>query len=327
MVRYAILIIIEPIHINPKNISMPLSTDPPTDLPVAPATINPAVSEPCGYRVNTHLEHGSGEINEDALLVQGDTFGVFDGATGLTQNRFSGNVSGGYLAANLASNIFAGSGENLFALAEKANSSIRSAQQQAGVFNGPRHLFWSTSLAVVRLGQSHLEYCQTGDSQILLIHGDGSFSLPAPDVDIDRETLLLMRELSVKNSRKELSEQIRKVRLEMNRSYGVLNGEPEAMNFINHGCVDLGNVTDILLFTDGLFLPKADPRHEQDWQRFVELYSNGGLFALRDCVRGLQGIDPERRLFPRFKCHDDMAAVAITLQPPPQKRTSDLALA
>jgi len=44
----------------------------------------------------------------------------------------------------------------------------------------------------------------------------------------------------------------------------------------------------------------------------------GGLQAVRNHVRRLQQEDPTCRKYPRFKQHDDIAAVAIQLHGSPQ---------
>lgn len=38
----------------------------------------------------------------------------------------------------------------------------------------------------------------------------------------------------------------------MNLTYGVLNGEPQAMDFFNHGRKSLDQVKTVILFTDDL---------------------------------------------------------------------------
>jgi hypothetical protein len=282
-----------------------------------------SVSRPCQsilpYQVETLLEKGSAEFNEDVLLEAGDVFGVFDGATSLDRRRFHGNLTGGLLAARTAAETFRDGHAGLFQRAGEANRRIRRAQQAESVALTDRHRFWSTSLAVIRLGDERLEYCQTGDAQIVLLMSDGSYRIVTPDVDIDRETLRLWQETDAAPGvaiQDVLAEQIHKVRLQMNISYGVLNGEPAAMNFLRHGYEDRTGVSDILLFTDGLFLPRENPQEDNDWQTFVELYRRGGLQAVRDRVRGLQENDPGCRTYPRFKQHDDIAAVAVRLHEP-----------
>jgi len=273
------------------------------------------------FKVETILEKGSGTLNEDVLLEAGNLFGVFDGATSLDGHTLCDGLSGGLMAARTATSVFQRNGSSLVSLAEQANNRIRQTLLKHGIPLGERHRLWSTSMAVIRLRGNRLEYCQTGDSLILFVHHDGSYRLVTPDIDIDRETLGLWR-----NSRTSaaatihelLAEQIQQVRLQMNIDYGVLNGEPEALHFLRHGYEDLDGVSDILLFTDGLFLPRENPLEESDWDGFVELYRLGGLRAVRDQVRRLQQTDPDLKKYPRFKVHDDIAAVAIRLNDQPR---------
>jgi hypothetical protein len=267
------------------------------------------------YRVKSLLEKGSGDLNEDVLLEEGDLLGVFDGATSLDKRRFQDGLTGGLLAARTAAQSFQGKHRSLHELAKEANQNIQNAQLNESISLEERHKLWSTSLAVVHLDGKRLEYCQTGDALILFILKDGSYKVITPDIDIDRETLHLWKEMQVSPDaliHDVLAKQIQKIRLDMNISYGVLNGEPEALAFIRHGYEDLTNVSDILLFTDGLHLPRENPLAEHDWQSFVELYRLGGLQAVRNHVRHLQRQDPVCRKYPRFKLHDDIAAVAIS---------------
>ena len=268
------------------------------------------------YDVETLLEKGSGTLNEDVLFQSDALFGVFDGATSLDKRKFAGNLTGGLLAARIAAQTFEKGYGNLALLADQANHRIRNSLLAENVSLSERHRLWSTSLAVVRLAEDHFEYCQTGDAVILLILDDGGYHLVTPAVDIDRETLHLWKQSQAPETttiHDLLAEQIHRVRLQMNVSYGVLNGEPEAMNFLHHGSRELAGISDILLFTDGLFLPRENPLQGDDWQCLADLYLGGGLQGVRNHVRRLQQEDPACRKYPRFKQQDDIAAVAIQL--------------
>ncbi len=273
------------------------------------------------YQVEWLLEKGSGELNEDVLLRDDDLFGVFDGATSLDKRKFRGGLTGGLLAARIAARTFQEENGSLALLADTANRQIRNSLVAENVALSERHRLWSTSLAVVRLANDRFEYCQTGDALILLIMDDGSYRLITPEIDIDRQTLQLWKEsraTRITTIHDLLAEQIHRVRLQMNVSYGVLNGEPEAMNFLRHGYQELAGVSDILLFTDGLFLPRENPLEGDDWQYLADLYRRGGLRGVHHHVRRLQAEDPSCRQYPRFKQHDDIAAVAIQLHNRPQ---------
>jgi hypothetical protein len=269
-----------------------------------------------GYEVETLWEQGSGELNEDVLLSEGNLFGVFDGATSLGRQRFCGCLTGGPLAARTAARTFQEKPGNLVQLAALANRRIGNKLCAENIPLTDRHRLWATSMAVIRIGENHIEYCQIGDAMIMLIDWDGDFRVVIPPIDIDRETLDSWKKSSVPKSttiHDHLADQILQVRLQMNVRYGSLNGEPEALRFLHSGYIDPAGVRDVLLFTDGLFLPRENPLEIDDWHSLVGLYRQGGLKAVRDYVRKLQREDPDCRKYPRFKQHDDIAAVAIRL--------------
>ncbi len=259
-------------------------------------------------------EKGSGETNEDLFLNDDGLYGVFDGATSLSKRRYSQGLTGGYIAAALAAESFRKNGHDLYTSVVEANNRLRIVQEDAGVASDQRHGLWSTSLAVVRLTEDRLEYCSLGDASILILTEDGGYRLLTQEMDIDRETLSMWKAYSGDKCSiyEVLSEQILKVRSRMNIDYGVLNGENEALNFVQSGSISLAEVTDVLLFTDGLLIPRENPEAPHDWACFVDLYQAGGLKEVRDYVRDVQRRDPDNRRYPRFKTHDDIAAVSIS---------------
>ncbi len=267
------------------------------------------------HSVETLLEKGSGKVNEDVLLHDGRLFGVFDGATSIATDDLPAGLTGGLIAARIAARAFSSrGGDTLLDCAQEANRRINGALDQSGIPESKRYRLWSTSAAVIRLGDDHFEYCQTGDSLVLIIRKDGSFTRLVPEINHDRETLRLWKDARVREGvtiHDLLQEQIRSVRMEMNVSYGVLNGETKAMDFIRHGRHSLDGIAAILVFTDGLFLPREDPDRENDWQAFVDLYRQGGLQRIHDHIRSVYAEDPDCRRYPRFKQYDDAAAVAV----------------
>lgn len=262
-------------------------------------------------------EKGSGRINEDTYTLNGNLFGVFDGATSLTRATFDGNKTGGFLASSIARDIFLANNDALPTLAKKANSAIYKKMVENGVDVSDKSSLWSTSCAVVRIDNDSIEWVQTGDSLILMIHEDGSYQVPVTDFDHDSETLLMWKKMAAFAGEKKifdlLGDQIRKIRADMNVNYGVLNGETAFSRFLNTGKTPRLHVKHILLFTDGLFLPSEDPQREKDFDTFVSIFQKGGLTALRDHVRSIEQSDPQCKAYPRFKPHDDIAAISISL--------------
>ena len=288
------------------------------------------------YRSNmktqTVLEKGSARTNEDYLVIQDNIFAVFDGATSLTAHRYSQGRTGGELAARTAGSVFRKNHFPLTRLAGMANREIMAQMDRNGVDTQKKENLWSTSAAAVRIQKECLEWIQTGDAVIILIYDNGSHQVLAGRDDHDYETLSMWKRLvtnrrhpetapaenrvpdqKVPAIRQALASQIKKVRRQMNVTYGVLNGEPEAERFINQGMETLGRVTDILMFTDGLTIPRTMPEKRKDFSPLVSAYQSFGLDGLRDMIRLKEREDPDCLAFPRFKCHDDMAAIAISL--------------
>jgi len=267
-------------------------------------------------RIDTVFEQGAGLLNEDFLVVDRNLFGVFDGATSLSAARFGHGLTGGYLASTVAGSVFHGSDLPLEQLADRANRAILEAMRKHGVDLDDRANLWSTSAAVVRVGEERFEWAQIGDCLVLTLHEDGTHRVHCAEFNHDLETLTMWREASCESEGAVLDvmhEQIVKVRRGMNVTYGVFNGEPSAMDFLNSGSLPLDGITDILLFTDGLFIPKCDPSEREDFDLFAELFRAGGLKGVRDHVRRTEASDAACTRYPRFKVHDDMAAIAITL--------------
>lgn len=262
------------------------------------------------------LEKGSGRINEDALVIEGSLFGVFDGATSLDKALFDGCKTGGKIASSTACDVFKKNGASLEALAGKANEKIWETMISHGVNLSERQNLWSTSAAVAKVDGRVLEWVQAGDACIVLVHGDGSHRVLGEKPDHDFETLSLWKQMAGTSQvtiGQALAHQIAKTRQQMNRTYGVLNGERAAENFILSGVESLEEVVHILLFTDGLQLPTPDPEPLKRFDDLVKSYLKLGLHGLRNQIRSIEDKDPMCRQYPRFKCHDDIAAIAVTL--------------
>lgn len=266
-------------------------------------------------RVEYIHEKGTGVLNEDSLLVGEDIFGVFDGATSLDGATFDGWKTGGYLASSIAWGVYGNNDDSLYELSCRANTAIYEGMVSRGVDVSKKENLWSTSAAVVKIGDGVFEWAQTGDSLIMAIDEDNSHRLLVDSYDHDMDTLLMWKNLAEESPGTVFDtvfDQIRKVRTGMNVDYGVLNGEEASLDFFKMGVEPLDGLKHLVIFTDGLFIPKRDPRKKESFDRFASLYLEGGLEGVRNHVRELQEQDPFCREFPRFKPHDDIAAVSIS---------------
>jgi hypothetical protein len=75
----------------------------------------------------------------------------------------------------------------------------------------------------------------------------------------------------------------------------------------------LDGIRHIVLLTDGLFIPKHNPEERTDFALFSKLFQMGGLASVRNYVRNIEKTDVACRRYPRFKPHDDIAAISLTI--------------
>lgn len=264
----------------------------------------------------TLLEQGSGQVNEDAVYANDQRCVVCDGATSLDRSGTSGNLpgtTGGQQAAALTAEAFA-SDLNLIESARKANEMIRERMFASRVDFSRREALWSTSFAAVEIHEGSIDWCQIGDCMILVVYDDGRSGRLTDLPGQDAEVLKTWKRIGFQSHgtiHQVLAEKIGEVRRSMNRVYGVLNGEDEALTFVSHGTIDTDHITDILLFSDGLFPPSSNPELPFDDDLFVTLYQKGGLRKVRDYVRSIQQEDPGCYHYPRFKMFDDIGGIAL----------------
>lgn len=270
------------------------------------------------YRVaETLLEKGSGPLIEDELAFNDTTCVVCDGATSLQQaaEQCLPGTSGGQRAARIGAAAFtAATGSSLRESARRANLQIRAQMAQAGVDLGCREQLWSTSLAAVQIHGHRMDWCQIGDCVILLIFDDGSSRLLSRLPAQDEQVLKTWQAIGADahgSIHQELAGEIAAVRRQTNRLFGSLNGEDEALDFLARGSLEDERISDILLFTDGLFPPNPDPAMPLDQDKLVRLYRSAGLGEVRDYIRRVQCDDPRCLRYPRFKMFDDIGAIAL----------------
>lgn len=266
-------------------------------------------------RVSYFSEQGAGEMNEDSVLIDKNIFGVFDGATSIVKDGQENLKTGGLIASETARDTFKENDRPLHELAIKATHNLRYKMFDYGVHVSDKERVWCTTAAVVRVFGNSFEWLQISDSNILVLYKDGSYKLMVNEMDHDEEILLEWKYLAEKgeeNIPEKLFSSFVELRNKMNVDYGAISGDDDVKNFIKEGKESLDNVSDIIIFTDGFFIPKQDPREAYDVEKIVELYKRGRLEAVKDYVRTLENQDPDCRKFPRVNPHDDATAIAIS---------------
>ena len=119
------------------------------------------------------IDKGSWQINEDELLVTGNLWAVFDGATSLVGYEDERGETGGRIAAATAAHAFLVSQGSLHDAAVDANTLIRQAMSNAGIDSGHKEALWATAVAAVRLVAERLEYLTIGNCVVLGIRRMG----------------------------------------------------------------------------------------------------------------------------------------------------------
>jgi serine/threonine protein phosphatase PrpC len=273
-------------------------------------------------------------LGEDEILIddKNNTYAVFDGLGSLIKYRDKDGRTGGRIAAEIARDTLAGNSGSLRDAALTANKRIRKAMEAEldidfnDTDNKPN--FWSTFLVAVRWHEDTetVDYLRIGDCLILAILRDGSPKLMTRYPNHDLETMRRWRKLADKGLgygeiRQELKDQIDDVRKRVNDktfhlTYGALNGEDTVEDFLETGVINIQEegIDTLLIFTDGYRIPRKSVDDEEDWNLFVDKYQKHGLKGLLEYIRELENNDPECLKFPRFKKHDDSAAIALKFQ-------------
>ncbi|MFV0422297.1 protein phosphatase 2C domain-containing protein [Oleidesulfovibrio sp.] len=294
-----------------------------------PQRSEPLCSEVFSHTACTVYQTGSTGINEDRLFASAPLYAVVDGASSLVDTLYNGRT-GAEQAAQCIYKEFSAYYQDrvrnkkhlpLSQAAHSANSLLAEHMLSYGINcktadPKQRLRLWSASAAAVWINDSHAEWMQIGDSQIVFIKNGGSWYMPAKNADHDRQTMIHWKELSqqgITDIRTALKSDIESVRLQMNRTFGVLNGEQAMSSFLQTGAVPLNDIAHILIFTDGLTMPCAEPRQGTDYTALCDAYLRGGLSELHNTITQIQASDPACTMYPRFKCHDDTAAIALSV--------------
>lgn len=274
--------------------------------------------EPLPMRIEFLLDQGVGLMNEDQVLQTGSVFGVFDGATSLNKYADENGKTGGFLASSLSSEYFRTHKEGtLFERACAANALLKQEMEKRSIDTTQRENLWFTGASLVEVHEDRIDWLQVSDCSLLFIYEDGSYTQASPFEDHDIGVLQKWQALGnmpQKEKFTELFDDIVQLRREQNETYGVINGEPEAEKFFRSGSVPRKGLKHILMFTDGLLIPKEDAGAEENFDECVQVFFREGLPGLKNLVRTREESDPDCVQYPRYKKHDDIGALAITFE-------------
>jgi hypothetical protein len=292
--------------------------------------------------VRTYTHQGVGEVNEDALVVSPGTglFAVLDGATALGELRLPGA-----LAAAAAAEALRDSDPSLPLLSRvhAANDAVRAASSDFLRRNGaaacapdelPGDERSSCGLAAVRLLEgARMEFVHAGDCMAFMQYRNGDVRALTYDriaalddvaVAAGQQQAVALRSAdamgpdaaaSVAAMRDHVMPILRRHRRLLNTpgGYAALDGTAGAMQRLETGVVDVGDVTGLLLLSDGLQLPSGSDAAAV-WLDSACYAFERGLAALADHIHALEQSDPACLLYPRLKPADDKSGIQVTLK-------------
>ncbi|WP_077706522.1 PP2C family serine/threonine-protein phosphatase [Virgibacillus dokdonensis] len=278
-------------------------------------------------KIETVTCKGVSECNEDAVIINDNisVYGVADGASSIIPFFTQENETGGYIASNLVKNYY----ESLqhcdsflddFA---KINMQLQTKMKEYSIDTSKKEQLWGTALALVKISPNRIDFIQTGDCMIFAVYDSGFVRVltRAQTEFLEGVAINKWKELIDKgiHKQKDLREGVEDVLISIRQrsntfaGYGVLNGENDAVDFIEFGKINRNGLKHLVMVTDGFFLPK-ECVSEQDcyWEVMISKILSKGLQAYANDLIELEANDPECVRYPRFKMSDDKTGVWIT---------------
>ncbi|ULG74714.1 hypothetical protein [Macrococcus brunensis] len=260
------------------------------------------------------IQQGEGLMNEDALIIndQARVYGVIDGVTSLSGRMFAG-VTPGKRAADAVKAAFeqAESDASLNDITETANQAIQTDMTAMELeINHPKDRFQCCH-AAVKLLSDHIEWTSSADCVLYAIGDEVIQAVPryGKKEESDRMAEWMKKYPNMKDRPKEMIEAMDQAKKMANQPFGysVMNGDLLFNEAYNHGTLSYECLTHILLTTDGFYDIKGVG---------LEQFVREGIRDLDQFLRNMMLYeieDKDKRLYPRYKVHDDKAALLITL--------------
>lgn len=286
-----------------------------------------------------YLQGGNGE-NEDAFVTNKETavFAAIDGATGL------GGASG-KLAAFLVKKSLeeVKKEESLIQGLQRANELIASqlVMETGDQYTAelPKEKRSTCGVAAIKLNGNRLEYVHAGDCMIFIEYANNDIRHVTydhlakldtaainyfheiltskiahkenPEAENEEHTALILQE-----ARQQALPLIIENRRQLNTpyGYGIIDGSPEALQFLDFGQLSMQDARQILLVSDGLQLPIQKADGPASWDQTAAFAFRHGLQALAEEVVRLEKSDTACILYPRLKVSDDKTGILVKLE-------------
>lgn len=271
---------------------------------------------------------GVSELNEDSLIINNDAqvFGVADGVSSLVPTKDKNNRTGGYIASNEVKSYFETikNSKSLLSDVKMINDTLKKKMLNNIINILEKEQLWGTALAVIKVSENSIEYVQTGDCMILAVYVDNNEIRPLTRLQVshlEKGAIVKWKEYINKGitKRDDLLTKVKDILLSNRQKsnskdgYGVLNGEPEAINYIEYGKINRNRLKHLILVTDGLLLPREIvPTQINYWEYITNLILEKSMEQYALELIKLEDSDPECLKYPRFKKSDDKTGIVIS---------------
>lgn len=278
-------------------------------------------------KLNHVTKKGDGELNEDSLIINEriSLFGVADGVSSLVPFKSEDNLTGGYIASNMAKTYLetlTSTEHDLRYGLSKINECLYEKMKENRIDSNRKEQLWGTALAAVCLSEKGLEYIQTGDCMILAVYQTGEVRpLTRLQVEHLEHTAIEKWKRCIQegmNKKDDIMPYLKEILIanrqlsNTDKGYGVLNGEPEAIDYVEYGKINRAGLKHLILLTDGLFPPsEVIPEGRPYWHHVAMSILENGIEQYADELIQLEETDSECIAYPRFKKSDDKAGIVI----------------
>ncbi|WP_152655417.1 protein phosphatase 2C domain-containing protein [Oceanobacillus sp. CFH 90083] len=275
-------------------------------------------------------KQGSNPTNEDAYVEnqKRKLFAVIDGATGL------GGLPG-KIAAETIQRCFdtANMDESLIDIIDKGNLDLaKRTKQELGQEIGDivKEKRSACGIAAIQMHETYLEYAQSGDCMIFVAYQDGGIQALSYDhvMRLDEKAISdLYDSIAKRVDSKDNGEAFQKIyqeekehvipalvanrkKLNTVEGYSIIDGSPEAMEFLSYGRIPLQQVEKILLLTDGMQIYGIEG---DVWKETANYAMKYGVECLLEYVVQQEENDIYLQKYPRFKHADDKTGILLEL--------------
>lgn len=269
---------------------------------------------------------GVKELNEDSLIINDEilVYGVADGVSSLTPFKSSEDLTGGYIASNEVKSYFE-SLETYNCLLNDLltiNESIQYKMKEYDIDILKKEQLWGTALAVVKVSNTGVDFIQTGDCMILAVYQNNEVR-PLTRLQVshlENIALTKWKDLILQGvkTREDLIKEVKGILISNRKQsntlngYGVLNGEYQALDYVEYGKINKIGLRHLIIISDGMFLPlESTPEGVNYWDYVAECILKKGIEKYSRDLIELEETDPECLKYPRFKKSDDKAGVII----------------